>query len=348
MTTPPTNISLGFMPAFFHKHTGVTYGEAYYWDPEYRADVERIEGRFLYEILGDVGVGNPSPQPSTNLFIQPIDLMTATLGASLRYPDDATLETYGQPWAGRDAGEIAAIDAREAAANPLIDAVVRQYHAMTRLYGDAADVFGLKGGVLNAHTPFTTAHQLCGEELFCLMLEDPAAARRIFAKVWEIYRAIFTRLCEELRVPLPDRLYAGDCSASLLSAATYRATVLPVNQEIALTFREAAYHSCGASTHLLADFAALERVVSIELGAGTDLSAAVRALPGVAMRPLVDPLVLLNGNEDDVADLTNTLLAATAAAPATTLCAWSFDRETPIANVTAMYHAQQAWTRDTE
>ena len=40
---------------------------------------------------------------------------------------------------------------------------------------------------------------------------------------------------------------------------------------------------------------------------------------------------------DDVRDAIRGMLADTAAAAAVTLCAWSFDRETPIENVTAIY-----------
>jgi len=66
-------ISLNLMPAFFAKHIGTAYGEKYYFDPKYRAEVERAEGRFLFEILGQFGIGCKEPAPSSNLFIQPID-----------------------------------------------------------------------------------------------------------------------------------------------------------------------------------------------------------------------------------------------------------------------------------
>jgi hypothetical protein len=32
-------------------------------------------------------------------------------------------------------------------------------------------------------------------------------------------------------------------------------------------------------------------------------------------------------------------------APATTLCAWSFDRDTPVANAEALYRTVESWTR---
>jgi len=57
------------------------------------------------------------------------------------------------------------------------------------------------------------------------------------------------------------------------------------------------------------------------------------------MRPLVDPLVMRNQGPEAVEDLTHSIVGACAPAPATTLCAWSFDRETPVANVAAMYSA---------
>jgi hypothetical protein len=182
------SVSLNFMPAFYHKHTGVTYGEPYYFEPRYRAEVECAEDRFLYDILGGFGVGSANPVPSASLFIQPIVLLKLTQGAELHCPPDATLETRGHPWAGLTPAEVARLDPRAAARHPIVDAVVRQYHEMRTLYGERADVFGIKAGLMNIHTPYTTAHQLCGESLFLLLMDDPVSAQAPFAKVWEIYR----------------------------------------------------------------------------------------------------------------------------------------------------------------
>ncbi len=338
-TAHPVDISLNFMPAFFHKHLGVTYGEAFYFDPRYRADVECAEVRFLYEILGRFGVGSPNPSPSPNLFIQPIDLLKATQGTTVYCPPDSTLETRGHAWAEYGVAEIARLDPRDSAHHPFIDTIIAQYRELKRLYGDHADIFGIKSGVMNIHAPFTTAHQLCGESLFYLMLDDPEGVRVIFERIWAMYQAIFARLSAEIGTPSLSRVNLGDCSACMISAEQYRAVVLLANKGIATKFANANYHSCGASSHLLEAFAEIPGVASIELGPGTDLAQAVRRLPGVAMRPLVDPLVMRNASPDAVDALTRSIVDACAPAPSTTLCAWSFDRETPVANVTAMYSA---------
>ncbi|MDA1088481.1 MAG: hypothetical protein O2901_15895 [Verrucomicrobia bacterium] len=52
-------ISLNFMPAFYRKNAGLRYGEAYLFDPAYRAEVQCAEERFLFESLGRHGVGSP-------------------------------------------------------------------------------------------------------------------------------------------------------------------------------------------------------------------------------------------------------------------------------------------------
>ena len=245
MTASPVTISLNFMPAFFHKHLGVTYGDAYYFDPRYRAEVECAESRLLYEALGRFGVGSPNPSPWPNLFIQPIDLLKATQGATVYCPPDATLETRGHMWVGLTVAEIARLDPRDAACHPFIDGVLAQYRELQRLYGERADLFGLKSGMMNIHAPYTTAHQLCGEDIFYLLLDDPDGARVVFDAVWAMYRAIFARLSVEIGVPPATLIYLGDCSASMLSAEQYRAVVLPANQAIAAQFPQAKYHSCG-------------------------------------------------------------------------------------------------------
>jgi hypothetical protein len=326
------------MPAFYHRHLGLTYGEAYYFDPAYRAAVERAEGRFLFEVLGRYGVGSREPQPSASVFIQPVDLIMRTQGAEWRFPSDATVESWGTPWAGLAPAEIAAIDPRTAAQHPVMDAILDQYRILERLYGERADIFGTKSGTMGIHTPYTTAHQLYGEELFVTMLTEPQTACAVFAKVWDIYRAVFARITGATGARLT-RVHMGDCSAALLSAETYRRVVLPTNQAIARQFEGAGYHSCGRSSHLLADFSTVPGLDAIQLGPGTDLAEGARRLPGIHLQPLIDPLLMRDGTPDTVAASVRGILRDAARAPAVTLCAWSFDRDTPVENVAAMYAA---------
>jgi len=80
---------------------------------------------------------------------------------------------------------------------------------MRLLYGESADIFGIKSGLMGIHTPFTTAHQLMGEELFYMMIDEPESARDVFMKIWEIYNAVFSRLSAELKIEFPNRLHMG-------------------------------------------------------------------------------------------------------------------------------------------
>ncbi|MBT3291478.1 MAG: hypothetical protein HN380_29305, partial [Victivallales bacterium] len=91
------SVSLDFMPAFYTKHLGLTWGESYYFDPDYRSQVEMARDRFLYDVLGEHGVGSPQPTPSPCLTIQPVDLFMRTQGAEWRFPTDGTVESWGQP-----------------------------------------------------------------------------------------------------------------------------------------------------------------------------------------------------------------------------------------------------------
>lgn len=337
---PPT-ISLNLMPAFYHRHAGVTYGEAFYLDPAYRAEVERVEGRVQFDYWGRWGVGSADPQPSPSLFIQPIEIILRTQGAGWRFPVDATLESLGEPWADLSIAEIESLDPLEAAHHPVMDEIIAQYRELQRLYGDRADLFGLKSGMMTIHTPYTTAHQLRGQGLFIEMLTDPAGVAVIFDKVWAIVQAVFGRFADLVGADI-NSIHLGDCSASLLSAQTYRDVVLPVNQRLAAQYPSAGYHSCGSSTHLLPEFATLPHLASIQLGPGTDLAQAAHLLPGLHLMPLLDPVRFREDEPEGVRNLIADTLAATAPAPAVTLCAWSLDRDTPVDNVAALYAAVQA------
>jgi uroporphyrinogen-III decarboxylase len=123
----------------------------------------------------------------------------------------------------------------------------------------------------------------------------------------------------------------------MLSKDNYREIVLPVNRKIAEGFQSVSYHSCGASTHLLPSFAELPLLTSIELGPGTDFAQAVTLMPETAMSPLIDPVIIRNGSPEDVESLVKSVTTETFNAPSVTLCAWSLDKETPVANLQKLY-----------
>ncbi|MBT4818430.1 MAG: hypothetical protein HON70_22160, partial [Lentisphaerae bacterium] len=251
-------ISLDFMPAFYSRHIGLEWGEGYYFDPARRSQIETTRDRFLYDILGDYGVGSPNPTPSPGITIQPVDLVMRTQGAEWRFPADAAVESWGTPWQGMSVAEISALDPRAAADHPVVDAIIRQHTELRKLYGEAADVLGLRSGTMVIHGPYTTAHQLIGQDLFMLMYDDPRGARQVFDRVWEIYQAVFGKIARAVEAPPVQRVHIGDCAASLISAELYRTTVLPADNRVAESFSACSYHSCGPSSHLLQEFALVQ------------------------------------------------------------------------------------------
>jgi len=323
------------MPAFYNKHLGIKYGEGYYFDPAYCAQIERCEELFLYEVFGKYGFGSADPVPSGNFIIQPVDIIMGTQDAQWRFPDDGTVESWGTPWKGLSIADISAIDPREAAYHPVIDRMLAQYTELCEFVGEKADLFWSKTGLMNVHTPYTTAHQLCGEDLFVTMLTEPESALVIFWKIWDIYKAIFARVTEVTGSSLT-RVQLGDCSAAMLSEQVYRNVVLPVNKQICAKFNSAGYHSCGPSTHLLTAFADLHGVDAIELGPGTDIRSAHHLMPHRHLKPLIDPVAMKDMNPDGVSSMVENIIRDAEGSPSTTLCTWALDRETPLENVEAL------------
>jgi hypothetical protein len=118
-----------------------------------------------------------------------------------------------------------------------------------------------------------------------------------------------------------------------------------VNQALASSFQQAGYHSCGRSTHLLAAFRELPKLDSIQLGAGTDLTTSVNLMPEIHLQPLFDPVLMLEGEPDAIHRAIEDIMRIGAASPAVTLCAWSFDRDTPLENAIALYDAVMPWMK---
>jgi hypothetical protein len=324
------------MPAFFHKHLGVNYGEAYYFDLGHKEEVSIAEQKLLYDFFGDFGVSSQKPQPDTNVFIQSVDLIMKTQGAEWRFPDDGTVESWGKPWEHLSPEEIMKIKPEDVAHHPVVDRMIALYEVVKRHHGDAADICFTKSGMMNIHTPYTAAHQLCGEEVFITMMTEPEAAQRIFTKLWDIYQAIYSRFAAVTGVKF-NAISLGDCAASMLSPEVYREVVLPVNSMISRQFDTVYYHSCGSSTHLIDEFAKLPGLGHIQLGAGTDLEKVYDTMSGVHIMPLLDNVMMMQAKPDTVKNEIEKLMNTITKFNQHTILAWAFDRETPVENVRALY-----------
>lgn len=333
------DISLNLMPSFYNKHLGLKYGESYYFDPEYRAKIEIAEAEFNYEILGKYGVGTLIHSPSPAMYIQAVDLFNAVMGSPINYPEDATFETVGGAWEDTELFQILEIDPLSAAYHPLINRLLAQQKEMEKLYGEKAEIFYLKSGLYSIHGAYTTAVQLCGEKFFIWMMEAPDASISVLHKIIEIYDAIYDRMRKEIKAPPPNKVILGDCSACMLSPDLYRDIVLPVNQKFLTRTSDKVYHSCGASTHLLKEFAKLGNVNCWQLGFGTDYKLATELLHNELIMPLIDPKILRNSSTDEVNSYLIEVLEQTEKATNVTIGAWSLDRETPIKNLLALYQA---------
>lgn len=326
-------ISLDLMPAFYAGQLGLSFGDAYYFDPGYREKVDAAKHTFLHDIIGPDDY--PIPPSSHSIFVQPVDLVMATQGAEWRFPDDSTLESLGAPWSSLEPDDVALIPAEDAANHPVLDRILSQYHELAALYDDA-DIFGIRSGIMNIHTPYTTAHQLCGEELFVIMALDPDGARVIFDKIWEIYRAIFARLERETGAH-PKRLFLGDCSACMLSPQMYQEQLLPLYHMITRGFDSVGYHSCGPSSKLLEHIGCIPTLDTLQLGPGTDLASACEL--SVSVSPLIEPSILCDSDCDAVREKLRHYVDPVVCERRGPLCAWSLDGQTRPENLRLLYEA---------
>lgn len=331
------SVSLNFMPSFYHARLGIEYGEEYYFNPEHRIWIGREEQKLLYTLFKKYGVGSPESAPDCIIQIQAVDLIRGLAGSRWQFPRDAVLESLDTVWAGVDPDKIASLDPHDFAFHPIMDRIISQYRYMSEKYGNAADVFYMKtGDMMSIHSPYTTAHQLCGEDIFIYLASEPEKAQTIFTKIWDIYQAVYGRISDELKHK-PEMLFIGDCSASLLSPEIYGKSVMPFNRSMLSGFQKAGYHSCGASNHILSHIADTGSFSMIQLGPGTDMTKAAEYMPDSLLQPLTDPVLMREGQPADVENWIRQTVRPALKGREMMICAWALDRDTPEKNVCAMY-----------
>ena len=81
-------VELVFNPNWWYQTTGVSFDEAFYFDPQVRIENDVLMRRVLYERFGMMGMGEADPQPRPIIGSQHVAgryVIPALLGAEIRF-----------------------------------------------------------------------------------------------------------------------------------------------------------------------------------------------------------------------------------------------------------------------
>lgn len=335
-------VEIVFHPSWWHRHYGITFDEAFFFDPLKRVESERVMRAALHARFGDVGLGeaNAAPRP----VIGPVHLAagflpSAVLGCKIRYYADASPEVIP---ANLTDAQVMALQVPDLETNPAFRKLVALMDALEAQYGFIE-------GDVNWEGVQNVALNLRGQQLFIDYYENPALARRLLdvcartieAMVQYIRRRTGTTSVAVNRIvgAVEPRINLhSNCTVAMISARTYREYLLAYDQQLARALYPYGIHHCGADMHKVRhEYARVDGAELFDVGWGSDVAACRAALPNAIFSLRLSPVRVATLTPREVAADVEALLRAAGPLERAAVCCINLDDRTPDENVRAIF-----------
>jgi uroporphyrinogen-III decarboxylase len=342
-------VELVFNPHWWYRTAGITFDEPFYLDAETRIQNDVTMRRVLHDRYGDLGLGQVNPQPRPvigSLHVAGGFVIPALLGADIVFAPDA-------------APQPKPIDLSTAQIESLEKPHWRESWPMKQLIADMdaleAEHSYLVGDV-NTDGLLNAAYHLYGQELFLDFYQAPERVRRLLNIIGELIVevALYVRgrtgscsiSVNRMAERVAPRLFLhANCSVQMISPASYRELHLPVEQRMAARIQPFGVHHCGENMHKVAPLYAELPASYFEVGWGSDVAACRAALPDAFLNLRLNPVRMLQGTPQEIAEDTDKLLAAAGPLEQAGVCCINMDHGTPDDNIFAMFEVVQRYRR---
>jgi len=292
-------LGVGFYPDWFHKHYGISFGKEYYFDPEVRVTTRMEIEKRLYERFGDVGLGNPDPEPKPLITFGMV-MLPSIFGCEIIYKEDAL------PWAmplNLAEDEIMNLEAPDIFNSYPMTEMIRQIEYLKGKYGRVV-------GDINTTGVQNLALKIRGDQLYFDFYENPRLCRHLLQICTDCIIALFkfnhetTGTAAMDVTPMCDpKLYIfPNCTAEQISLETYKSQILEYDNQVADACHPIGIHHCGSVDEVLDGYAKVHHLEFIEIGFGSDVKRTREVFgPHVAVNARISPVLMKNGRSEEVA-----------------------------------------------
>jgi methanogenic corrinoid protein MtbC1/uroporphyrinogen-III decarboxylase len=292
-------LGVGFYPDWFHKHYGISFGREYYFDPEVRVEARMEIEKRLYEKFGDVGLGNPDPEPKPLITFGMVMLPTV-FGCEIIYKDDAL------PWAmplNLSEDEIMKLEVPDIFNTYPMTEMIKQIEYLKEKYGEVV-------GDINTTGVQNLALKIRGDQLYFDFYENPELCHHLLKVCTESIIQLFqfnhkttgtgaidvTPMCDPKLYVFPN------CTAEQISLETYESQILEYDNQVADACHPVGIHHCGSVDEVLDGYAKVHHLEFIEIGFGSDVKRTREVFgPDVAVNARISPVLMKNGTSEEVA-----------------------------------------------
>ncbi len=342
-------VELVFNPNWWHHTAGIDFDETFYFDPQRRIENDVIMRRVLYERFGELGMGDPDPQPRPiigSLHVAGGFVLPALLGAEIWFEKDAAPQPRPM---NLTVEQIEALEKPDFRTTWPMNELIRQMDALEAEWGYVVGDMNTDG-ILNA------AYHLYGQQSYLDFYEAPERIRRLLDLIGELIVDValyirertgtcsisVNRMVEHVD---PAMFFHANCSVQMISPRSYREIHLPAEQRMARRIQPFGIHHCGDNLHrVAAEYAKLSPKM-VGVGWGSDVAQVREALPEAFLNLRLSPVRMLQATPQEIAADTEKLLRAAGPLELAGVCCINMDYGTPDDNIFAMYEVIQRFRR---
>ena len=285
-----------FSEAWFHARFGMTFGAQYCSDPIFRTEQDREARRLLHGHFGQVGIGEKDPKPQPHLEVCGHRFLPGLVGCEIVFQDDQAPTCHHLPMTS--AVEVAAIPRPDIANNRWAQEFRRQGSILVGRYGsvDAAINFG---------GPINGAVTILGNEGLAYLAEAPEIMTVFLTMLADVCLEAYDKLTVAFsqRAEKGRELFIGNCPVMMISPATYKDLVLPVDMYYRRQIEYFGLHHCGVMDRYLEAYQELKPVDFIEVGWGSSVAAVREAFPDSKLDLMINIYDLQKMSRQEMGDL---------------------------------------------
>lgn len=291
-------LGVGFYPDWWFQGYGISFGREYYFDVDYRVEAQAKMQNALYERFGDLGMGEPNPEPKPLVTFGMV-MLPAVFGCDIVYDDGAL------PWA-------MPLNLSKESCDNLVKPDLPNVSPMKEMLAQIDHMkskYGTVVGDINTTGVQNLALKLRGDELYIDYYEDPDFSRRLLRfcteciiDLWQlIYPITGTGAVDVTPMADPTIYCVPNCTVEQISGDTYREFGLPYDNMLGEVCKPFGIHHCGSLDPVAEHYAKVKNLVFVEAGFGTDFARARKLLgPEMAFNARISPVLMKNGAPDEV------------------------------------------------
>ncbi|MCL2163550.1 MAG: hypothetical protein FWH55_03975 [Oscillospiraceae bacterium] len=308
---PKLRVMVSFTVNWFHKRLGVSFGEYYHSDPQYRFETLLRMKRYIYELFPGIAYFKEHDSEGFDGECATISGLYGTCLIAMLYGLKPVFFDNNWPAISPDSklslDEIKRIKPLDLENNPVVEQLFRQMEVIH-------ENWGVIDGYLNYQGVLNNAFKIRGSDIFLDMIDDPGLVRHIFGHITDTMIRLGSMVQQKQRESgfNVDNMCASNCVVNMISGEAYAEHVLPWDVLLSQAFGAFGMHSCNwVIDPYINAFAKIENIGYIDFGFDSDLERVGKTFKGARKHVFYTPSFMetktVQEQRDDIRRICKTL-----------------------------------------